>query len=67
MRALDRGDRFVVTRRGVPVAELTPVGRRRGVSTEALLGALAATPGVDPDRLRTDLDAVASQDPTPRA
>jgi predicted nucleic acid-binding protein len=45
MRALDRGDRFVVTRRGVPVAELTPVARRARVSAAAVLDAFA---GPDP-------------------
>jgi prevent-host-death family protein len=67
MRALDRGERFVVTRRGVPVAELTPIGRRRSVSASELLAALATTPPIDADQLRADLDAVVDQDPTPRA
>lgn len=67
MRALDRGDSFVVTRRGVPVGELTPLGRRRTVSVTALLDALAGAPAIDAERLRADLDALADQDPTPRA
>lgn len=67
MRALDRGEHFVVTRRGVPVADLTPVGRRGPVSAEALLAAVATGPKLDPDRLRADLDAIVDQDPTPRA
>jgi prevent-host-death family protein len=67
MRALDDGERFVVTRRGVPVAELTPLGRNKQVTTAALLDALARTPAADADRLRADLDAQADQDPTPRA
>jgi prevent-host-death family protein len=67
MRALDRGDSFVVTRRGVPVGALTPVGRHRTVSATALLDALAAAPAIDAERLRADLDALANQDPTPRA
>lgn len=67
MRALDRGEHFVVTRRGVPVADLTPVGRRGPVSADALLQALATAPKLDPDRLRADLDAIADQDTTPRA
>ncbi len=29
MRALDRGESFVVTRNGVPVGELTPIRRGR--------------------------------------
>lgn len=67
MRALDRGDSFVVTRRGVPVGELTPVGRHRTVNATALLDALAEIPAPDPTRLRADLDALAGQEPTPRA
>ncbi len=67
MRALDRGDRFVVTRRGVPVGELTPVGRRRRASAAALLDALAELPAPDPERLYADLDALVDQESTPRA
>jgi prevent-host-death family protein len=67
MRALDRGERFVVTRRGVPVGELTPLGGRRRVSAAALLQAFAEVPAPDAERLRGDLDALASQDPEPRA
>jgi prevent-host-death family protein len=66
MRALDDGERFVVTRRGVPVGELTPLGNRRTVSAAALLDAVARVPTPDADRLRADLDALADQDPTPR-
>jgi len=66
MRALDRGESFLVTRRGVPVGELKPVGRRSRVSTRALLDTFATLPPVDRDRFRTDLDEVVDQDPTPR-
>lgn len=67
MRGLDDGERFIVTRRGVPVGELTPVGRKRTVSTAALLEAFTDVPAIGVERLREDLDAVAEQDPTPRA
>jgi prevent-host-death family protein len=66
MRALDRGDEFVVTRRGVPVGELRPL-RRRPVSASTLLTVLKAAPPVDATRLRADLDALVDQDATPRA
>ncbi|HZV74049.1 MAG TPA: type II toxin-antitoxin system prevent-host-death family antitoxin [Conexibacter sp.] len=66
MRALDHGDSFVVTRRGVPVGELRPVGRRRTVNMRTLLDAFASLPPIDRDRFRADLDAVVDQDPTPR-
>ncbi len=66
MRALDRGEVFVVTRNGVPVGELRPA-RRRFVSRELLLDTLANAPAIDPERLRTDLDASLDQDAEPRA
>jgi prevent-host-death family protein len=67
MRALDRGEQFVVTRRGVPVGELVPVGRKRVVGADALLAAFSGTPPIDWARMRADLDEVADQDATPRA
>jgi len=67
MRALDRGDSFVVTRNGVPVGELAPLKRRRFVAADAAVAAFAGAPRLEPERLRADLDAVLEQDPTPRA
>lgn len=66
MRALDRGEDFVVTRNGVPVGELRPA-RRRFVSRQLLLEAFRSAPPLDADRLRQDLDAVAHQDIEPPA
>ena len=66
MRRLDQGESFVVTRNGVAVGELSPVRRRRFVTTAAAMAAFAMAPHVDYERLRADLDAVASQDPAPR-
>ena len=66
MRRLDRGDSFVVTRRGTPVGELTPLRRHRFVAAEAATAMFAGAPPVDLQRLRDDLDALADQDPTPR-
>jgi len=67
MRRLDEGDSFVVTRNGVPVGELTPLRRHRFVAAETALAVFRAAPAVDYGRFRADLDAVATQDPTPRA
>lgn len=67
MRALDRGEAFVVTRNGVPVGELTPVRPRRFVPAEALLAAFAGAPAVDGERFRADVDALLDQDAEPRA
>jgi antitoxin (DNA-binding transcriptional repressor) of toxin-antitoxin stability system len=66
MRALDRGEMFVVTRNGVPVGELTPFRRRRFVATEAALALFAGAPEIDFDRFRADLDERVDQEPTPR-
>jgi antitoxin (DNA-binding transcriptional repressor) of toxin-antitoxin stability system len=66
MRALDRGEDFVVTRNGKPVGELRPIRPRQFVPREALLAAFAGAPKIDYERLRADIDAVVDQDPTPR-
>lgn len=66
MRQLDRGQSFVVTRNGVPVGELSPLRRNRFVGAAAAVAAFKGAPRVDLDQLRSDLDAIADQDPTPR-
>ena len=66
MRALDRGEMFVVTRNGVPVGELTPLRRRRFVSAEAAVALFQGAPGLDSGRFRADVDAGLDQDPRPR-
>ncbi len=66
MRALDRGESFLITRNGVPVGELVPVRRRRFVAAGAALSAFAGATPIDPRRFRADLDAVLDQDPSPR-
>ena len=67
MRQVDQGETFVVTRNGVPVAELSPLRRHRFVAAEAAVALFQVAPSVDYARFRTDLDLVASQDPIPRA
>jgi len=66
MRALDRGESFVVTRNGTPVGELTPVRVRRFVSAEAAVAAFAGAPQIDADRFRADVDAMIDQSASPR-
>jgi antitoxin (DNA-binding transcriptional repressor) of toxin-antitoxin stability system len=66
MRALDRGEEFIVTRNGAAVGELRPLRRRQFVAADAALAAFAGAPGIDFDRFRDDVDAVLDQDPTPR-
>lgn len=67
MRALDSGESFVVTRRGVPVGELTPVRRQRLVARDAAVEAFRNAAPIDAASFREDLDRIASQDPAPRA
>jgi antitoxin (DNA-binding transcriptional repressor) of toxin-antitoxin stability system len=66
MRALDRGDAFVVTRNGVAVGELAPIQRRRFVTRDAAVAAFTRAAPIDDARWREDLDRVIDQDPTPR-
>jgi prevent-host-death family protein len=66
MRALDRGESFVVTRSGVPVGELMPIRAREFVTAETAIGAFAGAPAVAADRFRADVDAALDQDPAPR-
>lgn len=67
MRAVDKGKAFIVTRNGVPVAELMPLRQRMFVPAEAALAAFAGAPRVAFGRFRKDVDARIDQDPTPRA
>ena len=67
MRALDDGESFVVTRNGVAVGELRPLGRRRFVPRAQVTAAFAGSPPIDAERFRRDVDTFVDQDPTPRA
>jgi antitoxin (DNA-binding transcriptional repressor) of toxin-antitoxin stability system len=66
MRALDRGEAFIVTRNGAPVGELTPLRAGRFVAAEVAVTAFAGAPPIAADRFRADVDAVLDHDPTPR-
>lgn len=67
MRALDRGEAFVVTRNGVPVGELAPHRERRFVPAADVMAAFRGAPAIDGERFRRDLDRGVEQSPTPRA
>jgi prevent-host-death family protein len=67
MRELDEGGTFIVTRNGVPVGELTPLRRHRFVAAETAVAMFRNAPRVEYSRLRADLDASASQEPSPGA
>lgn len=52
-----RGESFVVTRDGAPVAELAPL-RRRSAPPAELIARRRALPPVDHSALKRDIDAV---------
>ena len=66
MRALDRGEDFVVTRNGVPVGQLLPIRRRTFVPADAALAIFRGAPPLNADRFRADVDAVLDQTAVPR-
>jgi len=55
-----RGEALVVTRDGVPVAELRPV-RRPALTAAELVARRRNLPRLDPDSLRRDIDSVLDQ------
>jgi antitoxin (DNA-binding transcriptional repressor) of toxin-antitoxin stability system len=67
MRALDRGESFVVTRNGVAVGELRPLEARRFVSSEQVRALFGSAPRIDSRRFRPDVDRGINQDARPRA
>jgi prevent-host-death family protein len=54
---VQRGSSVLVTRDGRPVAELRPL-QRVPLGVAALIERRASLPSLDPDSLRTDIDAV---------
>jgi antitoxin (DNA-binding transcriptional repressor) of toxin-antitoxin stability system len=66
MRALDRGESFVVTRNGVAVGELRPVRRRRFVGSDVAVAAFAGAPRLDRATFRRDVDRLLDQRVNPR-
>lgn len=67
MRALDKGEEFVVTRSGVPVGELIPLRGARCVPTSVLIAAVKRSGHIDYKRLRGDLASTLDDEFIPRA
>ncbi len=61
LRDVQAGQRIIVTRNGVPVAELRPIEPRRFVPRAVIAEAAARAPRIDARRFWADLDAVADQ------
>jgi prevent-host-death family protein len=60
IEAVAAGESFVITRNGVPVADLTPVRttRRRLVPTTELVALFSQGPHIDRQSFREDVDRV---------
>ncbi|MFI6446177.1 type II toxin-antitoxin system Phd/YefM family antitoxin [Kitasatospora sp. NPDC050543] len=56
MDAVEAGEIFHITRNGVEVAELRPVGRRRRLSAEELVVRHGKLPRVDYEQMRKEAD-----------
>jgi prevent-host-death family protein len=63
IEAVAAGESFVVTRNGVPVAELRPIRqmRRTFIPAAELLDIVATAPRINREQLRADLDRVVDQ------
>ncbi len=63
IEAVAAGESFVVTRNGVPVAELRPIQqtRRTFVPTAELAELTARGPRIDREQFRKDLDRIVDQ------
>ncbi|HDK03684.1 MAG TPA: type II toxin-antitoxin system prevent-host-death family antitoxin [Gammaproteobacteria bacterium] len=61
LREVQAGQSIIVTRNGVPVAELRPIQPRRFVPRAVIAEAATRAPRIDGNRFRADLDAVIDQ------
>ncbi len=63
IEAVAAGESFVITRNGVPIAELKPIrtSRRAAIPKVELVALATSGPHVDPRRFRADLDRVIDQ------
>jgi prevent-host-death family protein len=61
MRALERGESLIVTRNGVPLAELSPLRRRRFVAAETVVSAFSGSASIDYGEFRDDIDTWVDQ------
>jgi prevent-host-death family protein len=61
LREVQGGQTLIVSRNGVPVAELRPIQPRSFVSRAIIAEAAVRAPRIDAGRFRADLDAVIDQ------
>ena len=58
LREVQAGQAIIISRNGVPVAELRPIPPRKFVPRAVIADAVRCAPHIDASRLRADLDAV---------
>lgn len=58
LREVQAGQTIIVSRNGVPVAELRPLSPRRFVPREVIKEAARGAPRIDAQRFRADLDSI---------
>ncbi len=58
LREVQAGQTIIVTRNGMPVAELRPIPPRRFVPRAVIADAAARAPRIDATRFRKDLDDI---------
>ena len=61
LREVQAGQTIIVTRNGVPVAELRPIAPCRFVPRAVIADAARRAPHIDAGRFRADVDAVVNQ------
>ena len=66
LRAVDEGQSFVITRREKPVGELIPLHRDRFVDRHVVERVFAASPTIDRESFRRDVDGAVDQGIEPR-
>lgn len=62
LREVQAGQTLIVTRNGVPVAELRPISPRLSVARDVLVESARSAPVIDAHRFREDLDGAADPD-----
>lgn len=66
MRGVERGESFTITRNGTPIGRLIPLRRRTFVPRDEVMAAFATSVVLDPEKFRSDIDAVLDQNPFSR-
>ncbi len=62
MDAVEAGETMIITRNGVPVAQLGPIRRKREITTEELQRIFATSPAPDYALMRAEADAYFGED-----